>query len=98
MVRTLKSSVNGNTSRNGNLQSQPHRDTQGSQRPWAPLYNGSSVQMDYHSEASANKATGEVTELRPMDRNAIKVEHYFEQQIYHEGDEMPLHPGQPERR
>jgi hypothetical protein len=48
--------------------------------------------MDYHSEASATKARGAVTELRSISGNAIQVDQYFEQQVYHEGEETPLRP------
>ncbi|GFF25556.1 hypothetical protein IFM61606_09489 [Aspergillus udagawae] len=92
MLRNLKGSVSGQPSRTGDPNSQPYRDAEQSHRPWATLYNGSGAQMDYHSEASATKARGEVAELRSISGNAIQVDQYFEQQVYHEGEETPLRP------
>jgi hypothetical protein len=92
MLRNLKRSVPGQDSRTGDRNSQSYRDAEQSHRPWARLYNGSGVQMDYHSEVSATKARGEVTELRSISGNAIQVGQDFEQQVSHEGEENPLHP------
>ncbi len=92
MLRNLKGSVSGPHSRTGDPSSQSYRDAEQSHRPWARLYNGSGPQVDYHSEASATKARGEVTELRSINGNAIQVDQYFEQQVYHEGEENPLCP------
>lgn len=84
----------GPHSRTSDPNSQSYRDAEQSYRPWARLYNGSGPQMDYHSEVSATKARGEVTELQSINGNAIQVDQYFEQQVYHEGEENPLHPVQ----
>ncbi|RHZ64928.1 putative integral membrane protein PTH11-like [Aspergillus thermomutatus] len=92
MFRNLKSSAHGQPSHTVDPNSQPYRDAEQSHRPWVPLYNGSGVQMDYHTEASATKAHGAVTELRSISRNAIQVEQYFEQRVDHEGEETPLRP------
>ncbi|RHZ67293.1 hypothetical protein CDV55_107696 [Aspergillus turcosus] len=92
MLRNIKGSVSGQRSHSRNPDSQPYVDSQQSHRRWATLHNGSGPQTGYRSEASATKPRGEVTELQSMSLNGIQVNQYFEQEIYHEGDETPLRP------
>jgi hypothetical protein len=92
MLRNVKDSVSGQRSQTRNPGSKPYVDSQQSHRRWQTLYNERGRQTGYHSEASATKPLGEVTELQSISMNGIQVRHYFEQEIYHEGDEVPLRP------
>ncbi|KAF7117472.1 hypothetical protein CNMCM5793_006454 [Aspergillus hiratsukae] len=91
MLQKVKGTVSGTRSHARNPNSQPYVNSQQSHRRWATLHNGSSPQTEYHSEASATKPRSEV-KLQSMSLNGIQVNQYFEQEIYHEGDETPLRP------
>jgi hypothetical protein len=92
MLRKVKGSVSGQRSQTRNPGSKPYVDSEQSHRCWQTLYNDSGRQTGYHSEASATKPHGEVTELQSIRMNGIQVNQYFEQEVYHDGDEAPLRP------